>query len=352
MGEIQLVYCEHCEFVYNRAFQPELIDYDSSYEETQGYSPTFTEFLNKMAANLVHQLDLKGKKILEIGCGKGQFLETMIQAGAGQAVGFDPVFVEGRLDPEIQDHIQIYKSFYSENNRGLVIDFVACRHTLEHIPQTLKFIQMVRSNLGEQKCPFFIEVPNLDAILQHQRFWDIYYEHCSYFNESSLQGLLERSGFLPAKLWTDYEDQYLLAIGNPMAPETSRGAEENQKAGSTTWEKIQIFTQKLQAQMESWQERLAEWEKQDKKIALWGTGSKAVSFLANLNYPTCIRQVVDINPHKRGKYMPKFAYSILVPDDLKKDPPDVVIVMNEIYLQEIKGMLQNIGIFPQVLALQ
>jgi len=170
MGDIQLVYCEHCEFVYNRSFQPQAIVYDSSYEETQGYSPTFTKFLQRLAEELVARFDLKGKKVLEIGCGKGQFLETLVKLGVGQGIGFDPAFVEGRLDPAVKDQLKIFSSLYSEQNRDLLVDFVACRHTLEHIPEPLNFMKMLRLNLGKQDSPLFIEVPSFDLILQHQRF--------------------------------------------------------------------------------------------------------------------------------------------------------------------------------------
>jgi len=183
-------------------------------------------------------------------------------------------------------------------------------------------------------------------------FWDIYYEHCSYFNESSLQGLLQRAGFSPVRLWADYNDQYLLAIGTPQPGKTSQRLETPEKGQPTTWEKIQSFTQKLAGQMNRWQKRFEEWEKQHQTVALWGSGSKAVSFLANLKYPDGIRQVVDINPHKRGKYMPNFSYSILSPEDLKEAPPGVVIVMNDIYFKEIGEMLENMGLSPLVLSLE
>jgi len=41
----------------------------------------------------------------------------------------------------------------------------------------------------------FFELPNVMWILRHLTFWDIFYEHCSYFSPGSLTRLFNRCGF-------------------------------------------------------------------------------------------------------------------------------------------------------------
>ena len=73
-GSLRLAFCGACGFITNTAFDPAPQDYADSYEETQGFSPTFNDFANDLAKRWVERHDLDGKQVLEIGCGKGEFL--------------------------------------------------------------------------------------------------------------------------------------------------------------------------------------------------------------------------------------------------------------------------------------
>ena len=55
---------------------------------------------------------------------------------------------------------------------------------------------MVRSSLRDSPdtCVFF-QVPDVLRVLEEEAFWDIYYEHCSYFSVGSLARLFRRAGF-------------------------------------------------------------------------------------------------------------------------------------------------------------
>ena len=49
--------------------------------------------------------------------------------------------------------------------------------------------------------------------------------------------------------------------------------------------------------------------------------------------------MVDINPHKHGKYLAGSGHQIVGPDALVEIKPDVVVVMNPIYVEEIRADL-------------
>jgi len=62
-----------------------------------------------------------------------------------------------------------------------------------------------------------------------------------------------------------------------------------------------------------------------------------------------IEFAVDINPHRRGQFMATTGQEIIGPERLTQQKPDVVIVMNPIYKQEIEAELQKLGLRPEVL---
>ena len=83
------------------------------------------------------------------------------------------------------------------------------------------------------------------------------------------------------------------------------------------------------------------------KAVLWGAGSKGITILNTLR-TSCgergVEYVVDINERKHGKYIAGTGQKIVAPAFLPDYRPDVVIVMNPVYLNEIKGMVANLGL--------
>jgi hypothetical protein len=101
--------------------------------------------------------------------------------------------------------------------------------------------------------------------------------------------------------------------------------------------------------IESWDRRLAGLKAQGKRVVIWGSGSKGVAFLTSLRDPDAISLVVDINPYRQGMFMPGTGHEVVAPEFLKIAQPDVVVVMNPIYLREIGEQLQTLGIQSELL---
>jgi SAM-dependent methyltransferase len=222
--DIALGFCRHCGFMGNTVFDPGVHNYSGQYEETQGFSPTFQAFHRRLAQSLIDDYDLRGKTVVEIGCGKGEFLTLLCEMGQNRGVGFDPAFVAERNPAGAELDVQFIADFYSEKYTNVSADFFCCKMTLEHIPNTAEFVGMVRRAIGERpESLVFFQIPDMHRILRNLAFWDIYYEHCSYFTAPSLIWLFEQAGFAVEKVWTDYEDQYLMITARPVAskPDTS-----------------------------------------------------------------------------------------------------------------------------------
>ena len=62
-----------------------------------------------------------------------------------------------------------------------------------------------------------------------------------------------------------------------------------------------------------------------------------------------IKYVVDINPNKKGKYIPGTGQQIVEPEFLVDYQPHLIIIMNPIYESEIRNMLENLNLFPKLI---
>jgi SAM-dependent methyltransferase len=347
-GDIDMCFCGQCGFIYNRAFDERLIEYSERYEETQGFSETFNAFHKSLAERLIDRYDLYGKKVIEIGCGKGEFLTMLCEMGKNLGTGFDPSYVADRSRAAKTDLAAFVTDFYSERYADREADFVCCKMTLEHIPAVEKFVATVR-HAAERNgdAVVFFQVPEVTLILEQFGFWDMYYEHCSYFTPAALRGLFERCGFDVKDVWIDYGDQYLMIE----ALRSANGAKAPARAAgeiARLAEKVERFAKIVPAQHAAWKRRLAEWAAAGQKVVLWGSGSKAVSFLTTLGITDELQFVVDINPHRQGMFMPGTGHAIVSPDFLANYKPDRVIIMNPIYREEITKMLKERGVEPTI----
>jgi hypothetical protein len=111
------------------------------------------------------------------------------------------------------------------------------------------------------------------------------------------------------------------------------------------------FQRAVSLSLDTWREKIRRLRAEHKRLAVWGSGAKAVGFLATLNLGDEIACVVDINPHKHGKYQPGTAHRIVAPHDLIETRPDAVIVMNPIYIEEIREDLGKLQLYPELMAL-
>ncbi|MGB4870320.1 MAG: hypothetical protein WBP47_09730, partial [Candidatus Promineifilaceae bacterium] len=113
------------------------------------------------------------------------------------------------------------------------------------------------------------------------------------------------------------------------------------------------FATAVPQKIAAWQDKIAAFHAQGRKITLWGGGSKAVAFLTTLGLGVAeIPFVVDINPHKTGTFLAGSGQEIVAPNYLPTNPPDVVIIMNPIYRAEIGRDLQAMGLNPILMTVE
>jgi len=334
-GDIALGFCRSCGFISNVLFDPGRLDYSDKYEETQGFSATFNHFHLSLVDRLIERYDLYDKDIIEIGCGKGEFLKLLCERGNNRGIGFDPAYVSGRSRAEAGSRVSFMQDFFSEKFSGTPADFICCKMTLEHIQNAAGFVKMIRNTIADRQDKIlFFQVPDTTRILSESAFWDIYYEHCSYYCPLSLTSLFESCGFDIVELWREYGDQYLMIVVRPRNRRDDSDQGSEYELEKIAWA-VKNFSTNSKNKINSWHQRLEDTQRQKQRVVLWGGGSKGVAFLTTLGIQDEIEYVVDINPYKQGTYMAGTGQKIVAPKFLKEYQPNVVIIMNPAYHRDI-----------------
>ena len=349
-GDIQLGFCRFCGHIYNFLFDPNILDYTQDYENTLHYSPRFQKYAKSLAATLVESHDLYNKDIIDIGCGAGDFLKLLCHIGGNRGLGFDPSRIIDRSASLANAGITLINDFYSERYSNRKADAICCRHVLEHIQYPRQFLHTVRKTLNDRLSTLvFFEVPNVMFTLKELGIWDLIYEHPSYFSLPSLAMAFNSSGFKVFRVNETFEEQFLCIEAFP-----TDGTKNSSDAYSSDLEQLTTyvlkFADKYRSKLKSWDYKLKQIISNRKRAVLWGAGSKGVTFVNALGVTHQIEYVIDLNPNKQGKYVAGTGQEIVNPDFLRKYRPDIVIVMNPIYCEEIKQSIDKMNLVVEMAA--
>ncbi|MBD2040337.1 class I SAM-dependent methyltransferase [Microcoleus sp. FACHB-672] len=329
-GELNLMICQECGFIFNKAFEVKNLSYGKDYDNTQDCSPSFNEYLDNLATYLIVEKAVRNCRVVEIGCGKGLFLRKLVEPEefGNSGYGFDPSYIGSEID--LEGRLQFAKRYYGADCAEIAADVVVCRHVIEHIPEPLDLLEAVRKALvNSPKAKVFFETPCVQWILQNQVICDFFYEHCSYFTTESLTTVFEASGFSVETVKHVFGGQYLwieATLSNEKLIVTKN-------SGLTPHLATQFAKNESQLKL-LWESKIKNLAAQG-KVALWGAGAKGVTF-ANLVDPQnkWIACIIDINPSKQGHYLPGTGHPIIGIQDLKKHEIDFAIVMNPNYREE------------------
>jgi SAM-dependent methyltransferase len=305
-GDIEIVQNIETGLVYNRAFKPELMVYDSNYQNEQGVSGLFRDHLRSVADIVERHI---GKHaIAEIGCGKGAFLELLLADGC-EVVGFDPTY-EGN-NPVVKR--EYFMSTYDRQLEGFVM-----RHVLEHVMDPVSLLENIKNaNNGGGKI--YIEVPCLDWIMEHNAWYDLFYEHVNYFR----LGDFKRMFGTVLECGRVFGGQYLYIVAD-LATLRTPVASPVDHINPGQFVK---FDYKYRPQ-------------QGRAAAIWGGASKGVIFtLLGRRAGFDINTVIDINPAKQGMYLAATGLKVQSPaaglSQLIEN--STIFVMNSNYLEEIRS---------------
>ncbi|MBY8978073.1 methyltransferase domain-containing protein [Rhodobacteraceae bacterium NNCM2] len=343
--DMDLAFCPSCGLVSNRTFDPDLITYAPGYENALHFSPRFQTFARELCEGLVARHGLKGRDVVEVGCGDGHILDLLAKSGVRSATGFDPSMA-GKPSPFTEEPgVEIVPEYFRSDHLDRPFDMLICRHVLEHLPDPYAILTEMRAAIGERDCPVYFEVPNGQWMLESCSMWDVIYEHVTYWSPPSLETLFRRTGFTPITISAGYDGQFLMIEARPSTPEpdflaASEEVAEIAKASAS-------FASSAEAVLGEWRGRLEDLARDGRNAVIWGAGSKGITFANAVGVDGCLAAMVDINQRKHGRYVPGVALPVTGPDGLAAINPDLVLIANELYADEISQSVRDRGLAPE-----
>ncbi len=332
-GKIDLRFCQSCGFICNEGYDSSKISFDD-YDFSNDGSPLFRKYVEDLADRLIQQYDLNEKTVLDIGCGDGVFLKVLTAKGNNKGIGIDPGFDFSKHASE-NDQIQYIRDYYSDKYEYLRPNFIACRLVIDLLDDQASFVKMVRKNLDN--CPdtiVYFEVPNAAYTFEDRIIWNVVYEHKAWFTPDSFAFLFEANGFEVLNVAPCWNDEFLGIEARPK-PMESKPKFPPAKNIQMLSETIADFNADFEDLIRKSLSRIEQVQNENIKTIAWGAGARAVTFFNLFDIKNEVPYIIDINTNRHGKFLPGSGQQIVAPEFIHSYQPDLVIITNPTYAEEI-----------------
>ncbi len=315
--DLRLLACDACGFVMLAAGPAG--DYYDDYVNAPGCSPQMRAAQQAQATAFVRRFGLAGRRVLEVGCGDGAYLERLRDAGA-DASGIEPSAAQRAI--ALARGLRVEGGYLDEKRAlgGAPFDAFVTRQVFEHVIDLGGFLRGIRVNLTAEAVGL-VEVPNFEHLLGQGRFFDFIPEHVNYFSPRTLRAALELSGFDVVETAPAIDGEALVAFVRRTAP--------------ADFAPSRHLESKLAREVEAF---IAESRRRGGEVAIWGAGGKGLSILAGVDV-SGVAYLLDGDPHKSGRFSPVSHLRVSHPDVIRDADVRAVLITAPAYQQEIRATL-------------
>ena len=285
------------------------------------FSQEMKEFRREQFAAFVGNYTLQGKKLIEFGCGRGEYLALLQETGV-ESYGLE--YAEQSVHDCVSQGLRVMHGFVDSPDYCLEqapFDAFAVLNFLEHWPDPNASLSGIANNLKEMGIGL-VEVPNFDMILKKNLFTEFISDHIFYFTRETLETLLRLNGFEVlecSEVWHGYILSAVVRKRSPCNVLDFEGTRNRLKM------EIDDFIRCHGS----------------RGTAIWGAGHQALASIALLGLAGEIKYVVDSAPFKQNKFTPASHIPIVAPERLKSDPVGAIIIMAASYSDEVARIIRR-----------
>jgi len=220
-------------------------------------------------------------------------------------------------------------------------DVIIVRHIMEHAHDPAGFIQALK-NLTHKNGYIVFEVPDCSRALETCDYTTIWEEHTLYFTPATLQNSLGLAGFtLQRYECYPYPFENSL-VGIVQASQQAQPAQPCREILLQELTRADGFARCLPKRAVALQKYLGQYRKNQGKVAFFGAGHLACTFVSVLGLKDHIDFFVDDSPHKRGLFMPGCHLPIHVSSALREENVRLCLLsLNPLSEEKVLGANQE-----------
>ena len=310
----------------------------SDYLYYSSFSQSWLDHCRNYVHKMINRFGLTGaSRVVEVASNDGYLLQYFKERGVG-VLGVEPA---ANIAPVAEAKgIQTEIAFFGTEtarrlaSTGKTADLMAANNVLAHVPDLNDFVAGFKILLKPEGTATF-EFPHLLRLIQERQFDTIYHEHFSYFSLLVAERIFAKHGL------TAYDVERLPTHGGSLrlyVTHAERGVSpsdefkavlvDERAAGLDRVESYAEFSEAVADIKTDLLEFLIEQRRKGKTVVGYGAAAKANTLL---NYcgvgPELIPYVVDVSPHKQGRFLPGVQIPIHAPERILEDQPEFVLIL-------------------------
>ena len=317
--QLKLVQCKCCGLVQ---IPTEPVHYYKKVIRAGGGTTTMVNLRNEQYTEFMNRFNLKGKKILEVGCGKGEFLRIWKDYDV-RAVGIE--YDQELVTRARNEGMEVYKAYADDADTKLPeapYDAFVQFNFLEHQPYPNDMLQSIYNNLTEDGVGL-VTVPSLEYILKYDGYYELIKDHIAYYSEETLKFLFQKNGFEVVDCHTVNRDTHSIMV------------RKRKKADVSSWkENFDSLKQELFDYVNGY-------VSQGKKVAVWGASHQGFTLIPSLGLSDKIAYIIDSAPFKQGKYAPASHVPIVDRKHYFEEPVASIMIVAPGYTDEIANIIKT-----------
>lgn len=315
---LEIFECKQCGLVQHNAKE---VEYYKDVIRAIAYSSEMKNFRLKQFKKWLDEYKLHNKNILEIGAGKGEYLDLLNEAGAQNLFGLENSKIN--LETLQKKQYNIQKGFLDSsfvNGWNISFDGIVTFNFVEHWVDLRAGLTQFKSLLSNNGVGL-IEVPNFSFMLKNGIFSEFTVDHIYYFTEQTLQNILQSIGLEIISIESIWKNYILSA--------------KVRRAKKVDVSNILLNKKKYSEALKNFLSNYGG------SVVVWGAGHQALSLMAMIGAENYIEYVVDSAPFKQRKFCPVTGLEIFSPSQLKVNRPKCIIIIGAAYSVEIANIIIN-----------
>lgn len=318
-----------------------------------GFNTTMVELRKKQYAHLISTYNLEGKKFIEAGCGRGEFLSVLGQFPV-KAYGVE--HKEDLVEIAKSQGLNVWRGFTEEQSTDLggeqgeaPFDVFLSFNFLEHQPDPVTMLTCISNNLTENGMGL-VTVPSLEYILKYDGYYELIRDHLAYYTFETLRFVLERGGFEVLSREIINRDTLSVIVKKKKAGTVSRLSARDGQAVDPAAIKSAGYTvspvdltgmshsrQAIRRQMDQLEKKVGK----GRKLAVWGAGHQGFTLAATTDLGAWVSYIIDSAPFKQGRFAPASHIPIVAPDHYFEEPVETILIVAPGYTEEIFRVIRE-----------
>ena len=332
--ELRLFKCEDCGLYQ---FDCDPVSYYRDVIRAVGLSETMRNLRRSDYAYMIEKYGLLGKRFLECGCGRGEFLEVLSEFPV-EVYGTEnnAEFAESAKKTIGED--RIISSFPETENDiffGGDFDCFLSFNFLEHQPHPTVMLKSMYNNLKNGGYGL-ITVPSFEYILKEGRYYELIRDHIANYSLDTLIRLCRDCGF-------EILESGYIGIGDTLrvVVRKAKTVGATKASGAEETEELKRLTENYVLIKSAVKEFTDELENEGKRLCLWGAGHQGFTIASTTTLSRKAAYILDSAPFKQGRFAPASHIPIVAPEHFKDDPCDAILIVAPGYAKEINETIKR-----------